>query len=222
MTDRFRRLADQPIEVALALAVKPVDAVTGRPLRDEATVSIAGVHEAPRLNPSGYWLFLTPPAELPADPVTVTIDAPYRYIDRTKEVRVDDLETPALRVALYPSTAYEFASATTRIEGTVEDDAGKPIADAIVRIENTDLETQTDTDGSFVLAIEGIVAREFAEGDALRVDPAEDPTLVRDHGGDDVRDHLTVAVDHPQHDPTTVERQVHEGERIVLDSPIVM
>ncbi len=224
MADSYRPIADPPIEVALALAVKPVDALTGRPLRDEAAVSIADVRPAPCLNPSGYWLFLTPPVELPDDPVTLTIETPPRYIDRTIDVFVDDLEPAALRVQLYPSTAYDFARGRTRVQGTVEDDDGEPVSDAIVRIGHTDLETRTDTDGRFILAIDGIVSTEFAEnGDALRVDPdSDDPTLVRDYGGDGMRERLTLVVDHPGHDETTSEREIHEGELTVLDAPIVM
>lgn len=224
MTDHIRRIADQPIEVTLALAVKPVDAVTGRPLRDQATVSMADVPEAPRLNPSGYWLFLTPPVELPGETVTVTIEPPYRYIERTEHVDVDELETPAIRIELYPSTAYDFTADRTRLQGRVEDDAGEPVVDATVAIKHTESETRTDTDGSFVLVVDGIVSTESATNDEpLRVDPKSDePTLVRDYGGDEVQDHLTLVVDHPQHDQTTIEKEVREGERTVLDSSIGM
>lgn len=235
MADRFRWIAEDPIELSLALAVKPIDAITGRALHDEATVSIPDVHESPRLNPSGYWLFLTPPVDLPADPITVTIDAPYRYTERTETVSVGELETPALRVKLYPSTAYEFASDRTRIRGTVTDDTGEPVAYATVRIEYADpetapdidyidLETRTDTDGSFVLVIDGIVSKESPEnGRPLRVgiDP-DDPTLVHDYSGDEPRDELTLVVEDPEDNETTIEKQIHEGERLLLESPIVL
>lgn len=222
MADRFRGVSERTVD--LALAVNPVDARTGRSLREAATVSIAGVRAAPVLNPSGYWLFLEPPVELPEDPVAVRVDPPARYVERTVAVDVGALSTPGVRVEIYPSTAYGFPPGTTLLEGTVEDEAGDPVADASVGIDGTNLETRTDAGGTFVLAVDGIAATESAEPDEiLRVDPAAtDPGLVQDYSQPGGAADPTITADHPDHAAAAVERAFREGERTTLESPIVL
>lgn len=219
MADRFQGLSKKTTN--LELAVNPVDALTGRPLRAAATVRIDGVHEKPRLNPSGYWLFLDPPVTLPADPITVTVDSPDRYVPRTREVTVGRLPTSGLRVDVYPSTAYAFAPDATLYEGVVTDGTD-PVPGATVRIEHTNLETRTDTDGSFVLAVRGIVSTEAANsGDALRVNPnADNPTEVLDYAGTGPPSDPTLIAEHPAHVKTSVVEPISEGERATLAAPV--
>lgn len=220
MADRFQGVSERTYD--LSLAVNPFDAYTGRPLRRAATVSIEAVPTTPRLNPTGYWLYLTPPVELPSDPVTVTVETPPRYVNRSVEIRTATLDPPATRIEMYPSTAYEFPRGTTLLQGAVVTGPNEPVDGATVQIERTDLETRTATDGSFVIPIEGIVTTESARSeDVLRVDPESDePRRVRDYSRPDSPATPTVVVEHRDLGDETVERELTEGERTVLDSPI--
>lgn len=218
MSDRFQGVAERTVD--LALAVNPVDARTDEPLREAATVSIEGVPDTPLLNPTGYWLFLDPPVERPADSITVRIDPPDRYAERRVEV---DASTVAKRVAVYPSTAYAFPSGTTLLQGTVQDGSNDPVADEAVRLQDTTLVTRTASDGSFVLPIEGVATTEAAAAaDVLRVDPsssAPDRVEVYPDGRPETP---TIVVGDPEDPLATRDREITEGERIVLDSPIVV
>ena len=130
--EEFQRIRTH--DLALAFAVKPVDAVTGRPLRNAATVSIDGVPEEPIRNPSEYWLFLTPPVKLPDDPVTVSVDAGRDYVDVPYEIHVGNLTSPGMVLPVHPSVEYPFAAHETVIEGCVKHD-GEPAAGATVTLE---------------------------------------------------------------------------------------
>ena len=121
-------------EVELVFAVKPVDAVTGRPLRDAATVSIDGVPEEPIRNPSEYWLFLSPPVALPDDPVMVSVDAGRGYVDVPYEIHVGELNSPGMVLPVHPTVEYPFAAHETVIAGSVKHD-GEPAAGATVTLE---------------------------------------------------------------------------------------
>lgn len=219
MADHVRDIPERSI--SLALAVNPVDAVTGRPLRSDATVTVDGVHESPRLNPSGYWLFLDPPVTLPGDTVTITISPSAKYVPRTYEVDVTTLSPRGVRVSVYPSTAYPFGPEATRYEGVVTD-GSDPIPGATVRVEHTDLETRSDTDGSFVLPVRGVVSTESADSeDALRVDPnATDPAEILDYAGSGSLSDPTLAAEHSAHGSTTVDQAIDEGDRVELAAPI--
>lgn len=220
MANHFQGVSEKTYD--LSLAVNPFDAYTGRPLRRVATVSIEAISTDPRLNPTGYWLFLTPPVDLPQDPVTVTVEVPPRYVDRTVDIQTGTLDPPAKRIEIYPSTAYEFPRGTTLLQGAVVDGEGESVVGATVRIERTELETRTALDGSFVLPIEGIATTELARPeDVLRVDPESDhPRRIKDYSQPGSPATPTLAVEHPNHTNNTVEQELTEGERIVLDSPL--
>lgn len=219
MADHFQDIPEQSI--SLALAVNPVDALTDRPLRSDATVTIDGVHESPRLNPSGYWLFLDPPVTLPGDTVTINISPSEQYVPRQYEADVTTLSPRGVRVSVYPSTAYPFGPEATRYEGVVTD-GSDPIPGATVRVEHTDLETRTDTDGSFVLPVRGVVSTESADStDALRVDPkAADPTEILDYAGSGSPSDPTLVAEHPAHGSSTVDQAIAEGDRVELSAPL--
>ena len=152
MAERFQGVSERTVELGLAL--NPYDERTGSPLRGAATVSVEGVHDVPRLNPSGYWLFLTPPTTLDAS-VTVSVEPPPEYAERT--LTVDTTQSPpAERIPVYPSTAASFPPGTTLVRGRVTHGGTEAVADATVGIEHTDLLTRTDTDGTFVLELRGI------------------------------------------------------------------
>lgn len=233
MSERFQGVPERT--VALALAVNPFDARTGEPLREDATVSVEGVHAEPRLNPTGYWLFLDPPAESVPDPPTVTVTPSSRYIERTVEAEVDDDEPPATRVAMYPSTEYAFPAGTTCVEGTVErtvsNGPNEPVAGATVAVRETDLETRTGSDGGFVLALEDVATTEsMREGDFVRVESddggsngePENPRPVEVYTGGSDTETPTLDVTHATHGQTDVEQAFTEGERRVRESPIVL
>jgi len=221
--ERFRRLRQH--EVSLALAVKLVDAVSGRSLGSAPTVSIDGVHAEPTLNPSDYWLFLSPPVSLPDDSVEVTVETGWQYVDATytvpadDDVSLDDLEPPAVVLEVFPAVDYDFGAAATVVLGRVEH-AGDPVEGATVSLAGTDLRTRTDSDGSFALAVEGIVRSPEATSEPLRVDPAEDPprpVSVYDGG---TSSPPQLSVEHDDLGPATESITILEGVRTELPSAI--
>lgn len=220
MTERFQ--AVETPTVSLALAVKPVDAVTGRRL-PSATVEIEGVHQSPVTNPSGYRLFLSPPVVLPPDPVVVRVSAGPEYVPGTYEIPAGTLDPPGKRVEVYPSTSYSFGRDATLVQGRVVDGHGDPVPWATVGIEGTSLETHTDTDGSFVLAIGGIASRPDAPVNAVfMIDPDSsthppDAVLVESSGSLETP---TLLVSHPDHGTVTRQQSITESERTILPSPI--
>jgi hypothetical protein len=220
MAERFQEV-EMPT-TRLALAVKPLDAVTGDALRGEATVSIDGVDHEPVLNPSGYWLFLSPPVSLPSDPVTVRITAGPEYVPVVSETTVGDLPTPGVRLDVYPSVSYPFARGTTLVQGRVED-GGDPVGGATVTIKHAPPKTRTDTDGSFALAVDGIDATTDEQLDSpLRVDPEDDdhPRRVRVKPEGDAEAEPRLEVTHPDGRSLTTDQTITEGERTVRENPL--
>lgn len=216
MADRFQGVAKRTVE--LALAVNPIDAYTDRPLRGAATVSIEGMPATPLLNPTGYWLFLDPPFERPSGTLTVEINPPDRYAERS--VRVDET-TVAKRVDVYPSTAYSFPTGTTLLQGAVKNESGTPVSDEVVRLKHTTLMTRTASDGTFVLPVEGIANADFAgPQDVLRVAEAAADRVQVYHDGS--LETPTIVVGDSDAPLATIDQEITEGERIVLDSPIVV
>jgi len=218
MADHFQRLSGRTVELALAL--NPYDERTGTPLRDAAVVSIDGIPDTPRLNPSGYWLFLSPPTTLDAS-VAVTVEPPPQYTQRT--VTVDTTKSPpAERIPLYPSTAATFPPGTTLVQGQVTHSGTNPLPDASVGIEHTDLMTRTDADGTFVLEIRGIATTESAgTDDPLRVDPSSaNPTQIQVYPDTGPPATPTLVADHPDHSADTHSLPIDEGEHKQLPTPI--
>lgn len=213
MNERFRRIRQH--EVSLALAVKPVDAVTGAPLGARANVSVEDVTEEPIRNPSDYWLFLTPPVSLPADQVEITVDAGREYVDVVDEFDVNELDPPGIVIDVYPSVEYHFSVHETVLIGRVEDD-GDPVVGAPVSIEHAAPRTQTGSDGRFALPVRGI-ARPSEVGDqALRVHPDDDPPrpVFVHHDNDLHAPRLTVKHDDGE---TTVEPDFPDGEQTFME-----
>lgn len=208
----------------LLLAVNPIDALTGRPLRDSATVTIDGVHEAPRLNPSGYWLFLDPPATLPADEVTVTIETPPEYVDRELTIDTSALDPLGVRIEIDPAPPYQLPAGSTVVQGRVEDGTADPVVGATVGIEHTSAETTTGFDGQFVLVVEDVTAAESAgPPDTLRVDRTADPPRdIQVKAGRGPTETPTIVVNHPDHTRKTHELVLTEGTRHTLDTPITL
>lgn len=230
MADRFQLVGGEPI--TLALAVNPVDARTGEPLREAAVVTVDGAPDTPvfepeLLNPSGYWLFLTDSDDFPSTP-TVRVDTPPRYVDRT----VEDPSSVGIRVDVYPSRLYSFPPGTTLVLGTVIDgESGEAVTGATVRLKHTTIETRTTTDGTFVLPVEGIATQDsFVPGDVLRIDESG-------NGTDEVRVYpvIDTSGENPRHGedelPTLIvdpagfnelEKELHfaEGERVEMEDPI--
>jgi len=218
MAERFQGVSERTVELGLAL--NPYDERTGSPLRGAATVSVEGVHDVPRLNPSGYWLFLTPPTTLDAS-VTVSVEPPPEYAERT--LTVDTTQSPpAERIPVYPSTAASFPPGTTLVRGRVTHGGTEAVADATVGIEHTDLLTRTDTDGTFVLELRGIATTESAGADdPLRVDPtAATPTRIQVYPDTGPPETPTLVADHPDHAEATRSLPIDEGERERLQTPI--
>lgn len=226
MAERFRTVETEP--VGLGLAVKPVDAVTGKRLETDPSVSIEGVEYTPVVNPSGYHLFLSPPVSLPPDPVTVHVSAGPRYVPGTYEIVTGDLAVPGDTVDVYRSTAFRFASGRTLVQGTVEDGSGDPVSWAAVGVDNTALETRTDTDGTFVLLVEGIVHVDSTARDApLRVGFEDDevpltvgPDTVLDTTGSGDPATPTLTVSHPDHGRASVTQSITEGEHTIRSAPV--
>jgi hypothetical protein len=222
MANNFQGVSTKTYE--LVLAVNPFDSYTGQPLRGEATVSIEGVRHVPRRNPTGYFLYLAPPVELPPDPVVVTVESPPQYVDRRVEIPVTTLDPPAKRIAMYPSTAYSFPEGVTLLQGSVRDGSDDPVFSATVGIENSDLETRTGRDGSFVLHVDGVRNTETARpDDTLRVNPsAADPRQIRDYSQPGQPDTPTITVEGTDQTAVTVDVEITEGERNPLDTPITL
>lgn len=221
MTDRFQPVSTRTIDLALAL--NPIDALTETPLREAATVSVEGLPTKPELNPSGYWLYLDPPVSFDQPTVSVTVDPPPEYAERTLDVDTT-ADPPARRIEMYPSTAYPFPAGSTLIEGTVTDGVGDAVAGATVTLDETDLETRTDTDGSFILRVAGIRTTESAgPNDVLRVDPdSANPKRVRVYLPGDSPEQPTIVADHPDHSQAPRDLVITEGEYHLLDSPLVV
>ncbi|MFB6154764.1 MAG: carboxypeptidase-like regulatory domain-containing protein [Haloferacaceae archaeon] len=220
MAERFRRV--EPSETALALAVEPVDALTGEGLGASATVAVDGVAHDPVLNPSGYWLFLSPPVSLPPDPVTVRIDAGPEYVPVVYERDVDALSPPGLRLDVFPSVSYPFASGRTLVLGRVTD-AGDPVHGATVTVEHAPTTTRTGTDGQFALAVDDVAATTDDQLDSpLRVDPTDEnhprKVLVKPDHGPVTEPRLVVT--HPDGRTVTVEQSITEGERTIRENEI--
>lgn len=217
MAERFQRVTPEGTD--LALAVKPVDAVTGDGLGEAATVAVDGVAHDPVLNPSGYWLFLSPPVSLPADPVTIRIDAGEEYVPVVYERDADDMSPPGVRLDVYRSVSYPFARGRTLVQGKVTD-AGDPVRGATVTIEHAPPTTRTGPDGQFVLVIENIDATTDDKLDSpLRTDPTDDANprriLVKPDSGSVSEPRLEVT--HPDGRTITAEQSITEGERTVRE-----
>lgn len=185
-SERFQPI--RAFEHSLELAVKPVDAVTGRPLRREVSVSLPGEDVAgePTLSPSDYWVYRSEHVDLSGEAVEVAVAAGREYVDATYTVALPDdgaggddggdgeeQSLPAAVLPIHPNEAYVFGPNATLVVGDVED-AGDPVGNAIVTVANTDLRTRTDADGRFVLPIQGFVPVQDAGTEPLRFDPEDD------------------------------------------------
>lgn len=190
MSDELNEVKVGERTTTLSLAVKLVDAVTGRPPVGNPRVRIEGIDSEPVENPSGYHLFfdLDPVDDL----VSVNVDAGKRYQDESCEVDLSDrdLREP-LEIELLPVASYEFPAGSTVVRGHVLDADGNEVDGAHVSIRGLDSSTETGETGEFALFLGGNDALDVEGGNGeerkkvVKVDGG-DPTIeIRESNGSD-------------------------------------
>ena len=143
------------LEATLALAVRFVDAFTGRvptgPPSGLPLVSMAGFDTEPTVATGGYAVF----RERPPTPPTLVVDGRGRFLDDRVPVDPGTLaaDPPVAEVLLTPAPAYAFPPVTTLVYGLVRDAAGVPVTGADVTVAGTAVETETTRTGEFVLYV---------------------------------------------------------------------
>lgn len=192
----------------VSLAIKLVDAVTGKRPVGSPTVRVGNSDADPVVTPSGYRVFL----DLDPGTVSVTVDGGTRYLDtRRDSVSVVDVSAPdtdvdpsdpatlpVAEVSLLPSPAYQFPPGTTRVRGHVSDSGGDPVSGAAVSIRGLDYTSETNASGEFALFVPDVTADDVvAEGGRK---------LVQVEGDDPV-----IEVEHPSLGTTSDAVAVEEG-----------
>jgi hypothetical protein len=143
------------LEATLALAVRFVDAFTGRapigPLSGQPRVSMADFEVTPTVATGGYAVF----RERPPTPPTLVVDGRGRFLDDRVPVGPGTLaaDPPVAEVRLIPGPAYAFPPGTTLVYGLVRDAGGLPVTGADVTVAGTAIETETTRTGEFVLYV---------------------------------------------------------------------
>lgn len=106
-------------------------------------------------NLSGYYLFF----KVPAGAFHLRFQSEY-YFTREDDVNIPELEPgtkhPVTTLTLHPKPCYPFPSGTTLIRGMVQDSQGNWLPGAIVRIEETTIETLTTARGEFACYYTGL------------------------------------------------------------------
>lgn len=143
------------LEATLALAVRFVDAFTGRapagPPSGQPRVSMADFEATTTLATGGYAVF----RERPPTPPTLVVDGRGRFLDVRVPVDPGTLaaDPPVAEVRLTPAPAYAFPPGTTLVYGMVRDAGGVPVTGAAVTVAGTAVETETTRTGEFVLYV---------------------------------------------------------------------
>lgn len=143
------------MEATLALAVRFVDAFTGRaptgPPSVQPRVSMADFEATPTAATGGYAVF----RERPPTPPILVVDGRGRFLDDRVPVDPGTLadDPPVAEVRLTPTPAYAFPPGTTLVYGLVRDAGGAPAVGADVTVTGTAVETATTRTGEFVLYV---------------------------------------------------------------------
>lgn len=104
-------------------------------------------------NLSGYYLFF----KVPGDVVDIRLKSDYYFaIEREITISQLDKKHPVETIQLLPRPCYPFPFGTTLIKGMVKDSQGNWLPGAIVRIDETTIETLTTTRGEFVCYYTGL------------------------------------------------------------------
>jgi hypothetical protein len=190
---RSLRTGEEPL-TSLSLAVRVVDAFTGRSPRRAFDVSVDGVDATPVRGRRGHYLFLD--ADLPSSAsVTVEVTGSRWYEDASEPVSLsaDDEPTPPainprqtpVTVEMVPTAEYSFPPATTLVRGVVRDERGgvdRPLAGAAVSVVGLDRTAITNDVGEFVFFFQpspdGATSVVREDGQWLTKVNDNDPTLV--------------------------------------------
>lgn len=181
MSDKPRKVKVGERASTLSLAVKLVDAVTGRRPAGNPRVRIEGSDAKPAQNLSGYHLFVD--FEPVDDPVTVHVDTGERYQDQSREVDLSDRDPSRhVEIELAPAVSYPFPAASTLVRGHVLNGDGAGVDGASLSVRSLDHSIETDATGEFVLFFGGDGELEFVRdegeegGKRVKVD-GSDPVI---------------------------------------------
>lgn len=221
------------LETTLSFAVLLVDSVTDRQPSGDVTVSLADSPATAVENRSGFHLFL----DLDADPVTLTVDGGDRYFDERRTIyhsesppdesssdeppveEVTDASYPVV-VSLTPTPAYQFASGTTRIRGTVTDgpaDDDGTVSEATISLEGFTPTARTTDSGEYALYVPA------RAGDVVRTNGTQMVKVKAENGGNgppgngDERLDPELTVRHSAHPPLSKRIPIEAGVLTELD-----
>jgi hypothetical protein len=130
----------------LSLAVWPEDVFTQERPIGMITAGLKEEKHVPIVNLSGYHCFVN----VPDGNYILTIESTYyNSVERTISLPYPDPKKPVETILLDPKPGYPFPQGATLVRGIVS--ITEPVADALVRVIEKDIETKTDAKGIFVL-----------------------------------------------------------------------
>lgn len=162
----------------LSLAVKPVDARTGRRPVGRPRVSVTGIDVKPVENRSGYQVFVDLWDEPPNRSLTVSVDGRGYYRDEAREVNPTNLNSAGSAVVVKLVPKY-----STLVRGYVRDGSGEGLSGAKLSVRTLGFSTETDADGEFFLFFERLPSENVTteNGRKLVKVNGEDPTIEATH-----------------------------------------
>jgi len=138
---------------SLYLAVDLVDDYTDKRPMGNVSIALTNSHTTPIQNLSGYWLFLkSHDSENYNTNSSIVIKSSY-YFDLVQPINLADVDPtyPVILISLIPRPNYPFPSHATLIRGMLADNKGKPISNAKISVDSTDITTTSTESGEFVL-----------------------------------------------------------------------
>lgn len=195
---------DQRIDAVLAFALRLTDAFTGLEPRGRVNIRLNGARiDVPR-NRSGYYLFLNLPLSNPngsAASYRLEVQSDF-YVTQVQEnirPREMDRRNPVVSLGLTPLPSYPFPVGSTLIRGMVQDQAGHPIAGAVVEIRNSTIQNATTASGEFVLYFRQILPDDVGIVGGKRFMVVNNSTNLR------------IRASHPDFKSKTIVIQAEEG-----------
>lgn len=145
--DRFSSIPEDIItKRKLSLAVWLEDAFTQERPIGRIIVDLKKEEQAPIINLSGYYCFVN----IPDGNYILTIESTYyKFIEKTISLPYPDPMKPVETILLTPQPGYPFPQGTTLVKGIVA--ITEPVADAIVTVRGTTVQTTTNEKGEFLL-----------------------------------------------------------------------
>jgi hypothetical protein len=163
----------ESIRSDLTLAALPIDDLTGKMPLGKLRVIVKELGYDGILNKSGYYIFLDSNDKL-LDINTLTVESKEKYYrEASVLVSKDSLENNlVVRVDLFPSASYPFASNETLVRGTIVTittidgkQVSRPVPRAKVEIQARNLTYMTGDNGDFVFYFKGLREEDVVDED---------------------------------------------------------